>query len=58
MLSLKSTNEILSSTDALKDISWGWTACCTGLLLFLVLFCNQSGYITGENYYSIIYNDI
>jgi hypothetical protein len=23
MLSLKSTNEILSSTDALKDISWG-----------------------------------
>jgi hypothetical protein len=26
--------------------------------LLLVLFCNQSGYITGEKYYSIIYNDI
>jgi hypothetical protein len=42
----------------LKDISWCWTPYITGLLLFLVLFFNQSGYITGKNYYSIISNDI
>jgi hypothetical protein len=58
MLQLTSTHENLSVTDVLKDVSRVLTASSTCLLLFFVFYFNKSGLITGENYYSIIDNDM
>jgi hypothetical protein len=54
VLQLTTPHEILLLRGVLKDISWVWIACHTGLLLFLVLYCNNLGYITGEKNYRLI----